>query len=64
MDPYLVVDNALMCRRPDEELELLVETGVLEQVYPEVSAMVGFGGLEHGHKDLWWHTKKVVAQTK
>ncbi|HHH28597.1 MAG TPA: HD domain-containing protein [Polyangiaceae bacterium] len=64
MDPFVVVDNALMCRRPAEELELLLDTGVLEQVYPEVTAMVGFGGEGHGHKDLWWHTKKVVAQAK
>lgn len=64
MDPFVVVDNALMCRRPAEELELLLDTGVLEQVYPEVTAMVGFGGEGHGHKDLWWHTKTVVAQAK
>lgn len=64
MDPFVVIDNALMCSRPAQELELLLDTGVLEQVYPEVTAMVGFGGEGHGHKDLWWHTKKVVAQAR
>lgn len=31
-------------------------------VFPEVAAMVGFGGGQSGHKDLWEHTKQVVSQ--
>jgi poly(A) polymerase len=59
---FVPVDQALMSRRPARELELLYETGVLAQVFPEVTAMVGFGGTGQGHKDLWWHTKLVVEQ--
>ncbi|MEM1034189.1 MAG: HDIG domain-containing metalloprotein [Myxococcota bacterium] len=63
MEKYVVVDQALMCATPEEELEMLHRTGLLEAIYPEVAAMVGFGGGSSGHKDLWWHTKLVVAQT-
>lgn len=62
MEKYVVVDQALLCERPAHELELLERTGVLAQIYPEVAAMVGFGGGSSGHKDLWWHTKCVVGQ--
>jgi poly(A) polymerase len=62
MEAYVVVDQALACARPAHELELLAETGVLAAIYPEVAAMVGFGGGGSGHKDLWWHTKCVVGQ--
>ncbi len=63
MEKYTPLDQALMSSRPEEELELLHTTGILEELYPEVAAMVGFGGQGQGHKDLWWHTKKVVSQT-
>jgi poly(A) polymerase len=59
----VVVDQALMCARPSQELERLAELGLLGEIYPEVQAMVGFGGGKQGHKDLWWHTKLVVEQT-
>jgi poly(A) polymerase len=59
----ILVDRALMSEEPDAELERLAKSGLLAQVYPEVSAMVGFGGQGQGHKDLWEHTKQVVAQT-
>lgn len=58
-----VVDQALMCKRPGPELEQLAELGLLGEIFPEVQAMVGFGGQKQGHKDLWWHTKLVVEQT-
>lgn len=54
----------LMGRHPDEGLEVLQLTGVLQSKLPEVQAMVGFGGPGQGHKDLWAHTKQVVKQTK
>ncbi len=64
MEKYLPIDQALMSSRPDEELELLHTTGLLAELYPEIEAMVGFGGHGQGHKDLWWHTKQVVTQTE
>jgi poly(A) polymerase len=57
-----LVDRALMSDEPGAELERLQQAGLLAEVYPEVSAMVGFGGYGQGHKDLWEHTKQVVAQ--
>jgi poly(A) polymerase len=58
-----VVDQALMSAAPDAELEALFKSGILSELYPEVTCMVGFGGAGQGHKDLWEHTKTVVAQT-
>lgn len=63
MEKFAPVDQALLSERPDEQLELLQSTGVLAEIYPEVQAMVGFGGDGQGHKDLWAHTKQVVLQT-
>lgn len=61
--PALVLDQALMSDHPDEELTRLEQTGLLREWFPEVYAMVGFGGEDQGHKDLWQHTKTVVRQT-
>ena len=61
-DQIVVVDQALMCREAGKELEQLHGLGLLDEIYPEVAAMVGFGGAKQGHKDLWWHTKLVVEQ--
>jgi poly(A) polymerase len=58
----VVVDQALMCTHAGNELEQLHELGLLSAIFPEVAAMVGFGGGKQGHKDLWWHTKLVVEQ--
>lgn len=41
--------------------DLLIE-GDLQLTFPEVHALVGFGGVDQGHKDLWEHTKQVVYQ--
>ncbi len=62
-DKTVVVEQALMCDHAGEELEQLHALGLLEELVPEVAAMVGFGGAKQGHKDLWWHTKRVVEQT-
>ena len=43
-------------------LESLMKSGEMAKVFPEVQAMVGFGGGNSGHKDLWAHTKQVVSQ--
>lgn len=64
MEKYVVVDQALMCASPAEELEMLFSTSILSELYPEITAMVGFGGGSSGHKDLWWHTKTVVEQAE
>ncbi len=54
-------DALLMAERPDRGLDVLIRTGVMEQVMPEVVALVGFGeGVRH--KDVWLHTKKVILR--
>lgn len=63
LEKFVPVEQALLSESPDEQLELLQSTGVLGELYPEVTAMVGFGGDGQGHKDLWAHTKQVVCQT-
>ena len=56
LDEVLVADN------PEEGLDCLLDAGVLVAVLPEVDALVGFGDGEWRHKDVWKHTKQVVAQ--
>jgi poly(A) polymerase len=48
--------------QPEAGLDALLETGALEALLPEVSSLVGFGDGEWRHKDVWKHTKQVVAQ--
>lgn len=55
-----VLETALLAANPVSALEALQVAGSLP---PSIQAMVGFGGLEEGHKDLWGHVKKVVCQT-
>lgn len=57
-------DTLLLGRDVEDALEALQEDGTLASTFPEVQALVGFGGGDTGHKDLWGHTKRVVAQTK
>ena len=57
------LDPLLVSKDVDVHLEELQKSGYLEHLFPEVEAMVGFGGKGTGHKDLWWHTKLVVKQT-
>lgn len=56
-------DKILLDVHVDLKLEDLQQTGILRQLFPEIQAMVGFGGRDEGHKDLWAHTKQVVKQT-
>lgn len=63
MEKFTPVEQALLSDDPEEQLELLQTSGVLAELYPEVQAMVGFGGDGQGHKDLWAHTKQVVRQS-
>lgn len=55
-------DLVLASADPGAGLEELLRSGALG-LFPEVTAMVGFGGGAQGHKDLWSHTKTVVSQT-
>ena len=43
---YHAIEAALLARDADLKLETLVRSGALARVYPEVSAMVGFGGAD------------------
>ena len=61
--PAELWSRLLMSDRADLALEALQKRGVLRQTLPEVQAMVGFGGQDQGHKDLWEHTKLVVMQS-
>lgn len=58
-----MLDRVMMGNFPDLGLDALLTTGVLEVLLPEVKAMVGFGDGEWRHKDVWKHTKQVVAQS-
>lgn len=58
------IDRILLDPHVYEELEIFRSSGTLALVFPEIEAMVGFGGEDSGHKDLWEHTKLVVGQTK
>jgi poly(A) polymerase len=68
-EPVKGSDQALWSRvllgpQPDDALEHLQATGVLRSTFPELQAMVGFGGGDQGHKDLWAHVKQVVLQSR
>lgn len=54
------LDMVMLGHRPDRGLESLRQSGFLESLLPDVHEIVGFGGYEEGHKDLWEHTKRVV----
>jgi poly(A) polymerase len=56
------LDRVVMGDDPEAGLDALLEGGALEALFPEVSAMVGFGDGEWRHKDVWKHTKQVVRQ--
>lgn len=57
------LDRVMMGPHPDLGLDALLTGGVLDCLLPEVKAMVGFGDGEWRHKDVWKHTKQVVAQS-
>lgn len=56
-------DALLMSSQVPQALQSVVDSGVMRAVFPELQALVGFGGHHLGHKDLWKHTKTVVQQT-
>jgi len=56
-------DRLLIARDADRNLETLAASGVLKATFPALCRLIGFGGGDSGHKDLWGHTKRVVIQT-
>ena len=55
----------LLGRRPAETLNLLGRTGILSFLLPEVAALVDFHrSSRHHHKDVWHHSRLVVALTQ
>lgn len=56
-----LLDELLCGPRVDEGLELLLKFDVFYALFPEISAMRGMGDEGGLHKDVWAHTKKVVA---
>ncbi|HZU84834.1 MAG TPA: HD domain-containing protein, partial [Polyangiaceae bacterium] len=66
LDPLRVrarLDRTLMGDDPERGLDVLLDSGALSALFPEVHAMVGFGDGEWRHKDVWKHTKQVVRQS-
>jgi poly(A) polymerase len=59
--PHL--DRVLLGEYADGGLDALLVSGVLDSLLPEIKALVGFGDGEWRHKDVWKHTKQVVAQS-
>jgi poly(A) polymerase len=59
-----ILDEILLSNNVDWLLEELNKKGDLYLLFPEVYAIVGFGGKKSGHKDLWFHTKLVVKQAE
>ena len=57
------LDRVLMGPDPESGLDALLECGALAALLPEVAALVGFGDAEWRHKDVWKHTRQVVAQS-
>lgn len=56
------LDRVMMGDDPESGLDALLASDALAGIFPEVSAMVGFGDGEWRHKDVWKHTKQVVRQ--
>ena len=55
-------EDALMGVAIVHDMEAFAENGHMAKLFPEVQAIVGFGGEGTDHKDLWWHTTLVVHQ--
>lgn len=56
-------DGLLVAKKADRDLEDLAACGTLKATFPALDRLIGFGGADSGHKDLWSHTKRVVIQT-
>ena len=58
------LDRVVMGPFPEAGLDGLLASGTLDRLLPEIGALVGFGDGEWRHKDVWRHTKQVVAQAE
>jgi poly(A) polymerase len=58
------LDRVVMGAFPEAGLDGLLASGTLDRLLPELKALVGFGDGEWRHKDVWKHTKQVVAQAE
>lgn len=58
-----ILDETLCGPLPGEGLELLMKSGALYALIPELEAMRNLGDGEGMHKDVWEHTKVVVSST-
>lgn len=56
-------DEILVSKDVDARLDAAQRDGRLRALFPDLQALVGFGGGDSGHKDLWAHTRLVVKQT-
>src|SRR5512145_2800614 len=63
VDVRPLLDRMMLGEHPDEGLSALLDAGVLDQLFPELKALVGFGDGEWRHKDVWKHTLQVVQQS-
>jgi poly(A) polymerase len=59
-----LLDRVLLGFDPEVGLDVLLDSGILGSILPEVSALVDFGDGEWRHKDVWKHTKQVVLQAE
>ena len=58
-----LLDSILCGQHPADGMELLMKSGCLEALLPEIREMRGLGEDPRSalHKDVWEHTKQVVA---
>jgi poly(A) polymerase len=54
------VSKILMSDKPSEGLRLMVWSGLMNQIFPEVQKMVDFKNDQFHHKNLWEHVLRVV----
>lgn len=56
-----LLDETLCGSHPKDGLKLLMKTGVLHALFPEIVAMKDLGDGDGLHKDVWLHSINVVA---
>ena len=56
-----LLDDLLCGPHPKDGLELLLKTGALHALFPELAAMKDLGDADGLHKDVWLHSLNVVA---
>ncbi len=56
-----ILDDLLCAPLPGDGLELLLKFNVIYALFPELAAIKDLGDADGLHKDVWTHTKNVVA---